>query len=149
MVDLGPSQCHVSHGTQRPVGVCYAQCWMLPKPQKLSKTLRRSRKSHFLGLNPHNPNRCLPLYQHLSHSEGTGGKMQATATYSLGNQPFRHFPLGFSRLASPGFLQNPIVPPTPFFFQGSFFLDNLRKPRENGRFLERTMAEKNGRGINP
>ena len=32
----------------------------------------------------------------------------------------------------------------PHSFQGSFFLENLRKPRENARFLERTMVEKNG-----
>ena len=37
----------------------------------------------------------------------------------------------------------------PHSFQGSFFLENLRIPRENGRFLERTMVEKNGQGINP
>ena len=29
-------------------------------------------------------------------------------------------------------------------FQGSFFLENLRKPTENGWFLKRTMVEKNG-----
>ena len=31
-----------------------------------------------------------------------------------------------------------------YSFQGCFFLENLRKPRENGRFLERTVVEKNG-----
>ena len=34
-------------------------------------------------------------------------------------------------------------------FQGSFFLANLRKPKEDGWFLKRTMVEKNGTGINP
>ena len=29
-------------------------------------------------------------------------------------------------------------------FQGSFFLENLRKPRDNGQLLERTMVGKNG-----
>ena len=31
-----------------------------------------------------------------------------------------------------------------YSFQGSFFLENLWKPREIGRFLERMMVEKNG-----
>ena len=34
-------------------------------------------------------------------------------------------------------------------FQGSFFLENLRTPRENGWLLKRTMLEKNGKGISP
>ena len=33
--------------------------------------------------------------------------------------------------------------------QGSFFLENLRKPRENGQILERTMVEKNGESRKP
>ena len=32
----------------------------------------------------------------------------------------------------------------PHSFQGSFFLENLQKPRENGCFVKRTMVEKNG-----
>ena len=33
----------------------------------------------------------------------------------------------------------------PYSFQGSFFLDNLLKSRENGRFLERMTVENNGK----
>ena len=37
-----------------------------------------------------------------------------------------------------------VVPGMPDSFQGSFFLESLQKPRENGCFLKITMVKKNG-----
>ena len=58
--------------------------------------------------------------------------------------PLRTLPIKISKAGAVALEAFLGVPSNSILFQGSFFLENLRKPRENGRFWERTMVEKNG-----